>query len=97
MRRHLLFVSLLPCSRARFPRPSGTWRLNLEKLAFVCQGPCGESKTGRLEIKMLSREQLRVLFGRTLAYTVKTKCGATTKTTKIRVSINQNGKLRPLP
>lgn len=79
------------------PKPTQNLRLNLKKLAFICQGPCGKSKTGRFEIKMLSREQLRVLFGRTLAYTVKTKCGATVKTTKVRVSINQNGKLRPLP
>lgn len=79
------------------PAPKQNLRLNLRKVAFVCKGPCGKSKTGRFEIKMLSREQLRVLFGRTLAYTVKTKCGSTTKTTKVRVSINQNGKLRPLP
>jgi hypothetical protein len=45
---------------------------------------------------MLSREQLRELFGRTLAYTINTKCGAMTKTVKVMVSINQNGKLRRL-
>ena len=64
------------------PEPKQNLRLNLKKLAFICQGPCAKSKTGRFEIKMLSREQLRVLFGRTLAYTVKTKCAGVTKTTR---------------
>jgi hypothetical protein len=79
------------------PKPKENLRLNLKKLAFVCQGNCATSKTGRFEIKMLTRDQLRVLFGRTLAYTVKTKCAGVTKTTRVRVSINQNGKLRVRP
>jgi hypothetical protein len=76
------------------PKPKENLKLNLKKLAFICQGPCAKSKTGRFEIKMLTRDQLRVLFGRTLAYTIKTKCAGTTVTTRVRVSINQNGKLR---
>jgi hypothetical protein len=44
-----------------------------------------------------------VLFGfialvpgalRPLAYTVRTKCSGVTKTTRVRISINQNGTLR---
>jgi hypothetical protein len=51
----------------------------------------------RFRVEVLSREQLRVLFGRTLAYTVDTKCGSMTETTMLRVSINQNGKPGQLP
>ena len=76
------------------PKPKQNLRLNLKRTSLVCQGPCGKSKTGRFEIKMLSRDQLRVLFGRTLAYMVKTTCAGVTTTTRVRVSINQNGKLR---
>ena len=76
------------------PKPKQNFRLNIKRAGLLCKGPCKASTTGRVEIKMLSREQLRVLFGRTLAYTVKTTCAGVTKTTMVRVSINQNGKLR---
>jgi hypothetical protein len=76
------------------PKPKQNLLLNIKKLGFVCQAPCAKSTTKKFEIKMLSRDQLRTMFGRTLAYTLKTKCGNTTKTIKVMVSINQNGKLR---
>jgi hypothetical protein len=68
--------------------------LNIKRLGFACQAPCQASTTKKFEIKMLSREQLREMFGRTLAYTLVTKCAGTIKTIKVMVSINQNGKLR---
>jgi uncharacterized protein YcnI len=91
-----IFFSPPEILAGELPEPKQNLRLNLKKLAFVCQGPCTKSVTRRFEIKMLAREQLRELFGRTLAYTIKTKCGNMTKTVKVRVSINQNGKLRRL-
>ncbi len=76
------------------PKPKQNLFINIGKKTFICQANCGKNKTGKFQAKMLSRDQLKELFGRTMAYTIKTKCGATTKTIKVMVSVNQNGKLR---
>lgn len=76
------------------PEPKQNLRLNIKRKTFVCQGPCTKSKTGKFQVKMLSRGQLNELFGRTLAYSITTKCGNQTKTVQIKVSVDQNGRMR---
>ncbi len=70
-------------------------KLNLKRLTIVCKAPCAKSRTGRFEIKMLSRDQLNKLFGRTLAYSVVTKCNKTVKTIRVRVFVDNQGRLKP--
>lgn len=76
------------------PEPKENLRLNIKRKTFICQGPCGKSKTGKFQIKMRSRDQLNVLFGRTLAYSVTTKCGGVTKTVQVKVRVDDNGRMR---
>lgn len=76
------------------PEPPNNLRLNIKRKTFICQGPCAKSKTGKFQIKMLFRDQLNVLFGRTLAYSITTKCAGVTKTVKIKVSVDQNGRMK---
>ena len=68
--------------------------LAINKLTFVCKGPCGAPAFGAFQIKMLSPGQLKLLYGHTVAYRVKTVCGKTTTVTTVRVFIDQAGVLR---
>jgi hypothetical protein len=76
------------------PKPKQNLHLNIKRATIICAGQCQQSKMGRFEIKMGSREQLNELFGRTLAYTVKTTCGATVKTIQVKVGVDQQGRLK---
>jgi hypothetical protein len=82
-----VFAGSVPVSTSNF-------HLNIKRLTFTCNGPCGKSKAGRFQIKMLSRGQLNTLFGRTLVYSVRLKCGGSTRTVKVRLFINDSGVLR---
>lgn len=70
-------------------------KLNLKKTTIVCAGPCGKSTTGRFQIEMLSHDQLNKLFGRTLAYTIVSKCNKKIKTIKVKVFVDSKGVLKP--
>jgi hypothetical protein len=76
------------------PVPASNFHLNIKRLTFTCNGPCGKSKVGRFQIKMLSRGQLNTLFGRTLVYSVRLKCGGLFRTVKVRLFIDDSGVLR---
>jgi hypothetical protein len=78
--------------------PPGGLHLNLKQLTFACKSACRTSTQGRFEIKMLSREQLNKLFGRTLAYTVRLICpGGKGGTVMVKVLVDQHGVLRAHP
>jgi len=68
--------------------------LAITKLTFLCKGPCGAPSFGAFQIKMLSPGQLKLLYGHTVAYRIKTVCGKTTTVTTVRVFIDQLGVLR---
>jgi hypothetical protein len=76
------------------PRAPGL-KLNLSTLSFVCKAACHTSTTGRFEIKMTSREQLNKLFGRTLAFTITTKCNGAIKKYQVNVFVDTSGRLQP--
>jgi hypothetical protein len=68
--------------------------LAITKLTFLCKGPCGAPSFGAFQIKMLSPGQLKLLYGHTVAYRIKTVCGNATTITAVRVFIDQLGVLR---
>jgi hypothetical protein len=68
--------------------------LAITKLTFLCKGPCGAPSFGAFQIKMLSPGQLKLLYGHTVAYRVKTVCGKVATVTTVRVFIDQFGVLR---
>jgi hypothetical protein len=78
------------------PAPKKGPRLNLKVVSVKCKGPCGKSKTGHFAVKMLSRDQLNKLFGRTLAFYVVLVCpgGGPPTTVPVKVFVDQQGKLR---
>lgn len=68
--------------------------LAITKLTFLCKGPCGAPSFGAFQIKMLSPGQLKLLYGHTVAYRIKTVCGNAATVTAVRVFIDQFGVLR---
>jgi hypothetical protein len=78
------------------PAPKKGPRLNLKVVAVKCKSPCTKSNKGRFEVKMLSRDQLNKLFGRTLAFYVVLVCpgGGPNVTEAVRVFVDQKGRLR---
>jgi hypothetical protein len=74
------------------PKTTGL-KLNISTISFVCKTACQTSTTGRFEIKMTSPEQLNRLFGRTLAFTITTKCSGVTLKYKVNVFVDQSGRL----
>jgi hypothetical protein len=70
-------------------------KLNLETASFVCKTACHTSTTGRFEIKMKSTEQLNKLFGRTLAFTITTKCSGVVRKEHVYVFVDNTGRLHP--
>jgi hypothetical protein len=79
------------------PEQHNGLKLNLKVATFFCATACNTSKVGRFQIKMLSRDQLNTLFGRTLAYTVATKCGNTLTKIVVKVLIDSTGRLKAAP
>ena len=79
------------------PKPKNGLQLKIQNATLVCNGPCTGSSTGRFEIKMLSRGQLKRMFGQTLAYTVETVCGGVTTQQSVRVFVDDKGVLRDKP
>jgi hypothetical protein len=79
------------------PEQHNGLKLNLKVATFLCATACNTSKVGRFEIKMLSRDQLNTLFGRTLAYTVATQCGKMLTKTVVKVFIDSTGRLKAAP
>jgi hypothetical protein len=77
------------------PKPKQNLLLNIKRTTVTCGSPCSKSTTGRFQIQMLSRSQLNVLFGRTLAYRLVLRCRNTIKTIKVNVLVDQHGVLRP--
>lgn len=77
------------------PKPKQNLRINLKRATVAC-GPaeCNTSSTGTFQIKMLSREQLKQLFGRALAYRIVATCGGKTQTTRVQVLVDKTGKLK---
>ena len=75
------------------PKPSNALHLNVKTKTFICKADCGAGDTGSFEVKMLSRDQLKKLFGRKLAFSIKTICAGTVRTTKLSVFVSQRGKL----
>lgn len=69
-------------------------KLNLERVTFECESLCGVSKTGHLEIKMRSRNQLNKLFGRTLAFEIHIYCSGTEFRYLVNVPVARSGRLR---
>jgi hypothetical protein len=76
------------------PKPTGVLRLNLKKMVFSCQAPCGAATVGSFKIQMLKRDQLNVLFGRTVAFSIKKVCHGVASTTRIRVLVERDGRLK---
>jgi hypothetical protein len=76
------------------PKNTGL-KLNLSTLTFVCKTTCQSTTTGSFEIKMSSREQLNKLFGRTLAFTITTKCSGKTLVYRVKVFVDDFGRLHP--
>jgi hypothetical protein len=72
-------------------------KLNLTTLNLECKSACGTSTSGRFEIKMRSRAQLRRLFGRTLAFTIYTSCGGAASRIQVNVLIDRSGHVRAAP
>lgn len=68
--------------------------LAIRKLTFLCKGPCGAPSFGAFQIKMLSPGQLKLLYGHTVAYRIKTVCRNIATVTTVRVFIDQLGVLR---
>jgi hypothetical protein len=74
--------------------PKRELHLSARTVKFSCSGPCTKSMTGRLRIKMLSRKQLKMLFGRTLIYRLSLTSGGATHTQTVRVFVDAHGMLR---
>jgi hypothetical protein len=74
--------------------PKRDLRLSARTVKFSCSGPCTKSMAGRVQIKMLSRKQLKMLFGRTLIYRLKLTSGGATHTQTVRVFVDGHGMLR---
>jgi hypothetical protein len=68
--------------------------LAITNLTFFCKGPCGAPTFGRFQIRMLSPGQLKLLYGHTVAYRIKTVCGNAATVTTVRVFIDQLGVMR---
>ena len=79
------------------PNPPQNFRLNLQRVTFVCANVKCTGKSGRFEIKMKSRDQLNKLFGRTLAFRIRTRCFGVVRTLAVRVFVDSNGVLRRPP
>lgn len=77
------------------PVPNNGLKLNLKAATLVCAAPCRKQRTGRFEIKLRSRDQLSKLFGRTLAYSVATRCGNTNIIRRVKVFVDDQGRLKP--
>ena len=69
-------------------------RLSARTIKFSCSGACRKSMAGRIQIKMLSHKQLKLLFGRTLAYRLTVSSGGVTHTQTVRVAVDAHGMLR---
>jgi hypothetical protein len=74
--------------------PRGELKLNLTRITFNCASRCTKSMSGRLQIKMLSHKQLKMLFGRTLSYKVLTTYQGVTSIHTVRVLVDKHGMLR---
>jgi hypothetical protein len=74
--------------------PKGELKLNLMRITFNCTSRCTKSMSGRLQVKMLSHKQLKMLFGRTLSYKVLTTYRGVTSTHVMRVFVDKHGMLR---
>jgi hypothetical protein len=76
------------------PKPTGVLRLNLKKMVFACVAPCGAATVGSFKAQMLKRDQLNVLFGRTVAFTIRQSCSGVSTVTRIKVLVERNGRLK---
>jgi hypothetical protein len=74
--------------------PKSELRLSARTVKFSCGGSCTKSMTGRLQVKMLSRKQLKMLFGHTLIYRLSLTSGGATHTQTARVFVDAHGMLR---
>jgi hypothetical protein len=74
--------------------PKRELSLNARTVSFSCSGPCTKSMAGRVKIKMLSRKQLKMLFGHTLIYRLALTSGGQTHTQTVRVFVDAHGMLR---
>jgi hypothetical protein len=68
-------------------------KLSIRRRTFVCKSACLTSTTGRLEVNVSSRGQLKKLFGRTLSLTVTTSCGGASSRSQVRVLIDGAGRI----
>ena len=74
--------------------PRSEVRLSARTVKFSCSGSCTKSMTGRLQVKMLSRKQLKTLFGHTLIYRLSLTSGGAAHTQTARVFVDARGMLR---
>jgi len=74
--------------------PKSKLRLNAKTVNFSCSGSCRKSMTGHVQVKMLSRKQLKMLFGHTLIYQLSLTSGGATHTQAARVFVDAHGMLR---
>lgn len=76
------------------PKPKNGLHLALNRMGFSCNADCGKGRSGRFQIPMRSRHQLNQLFGRTLAFTLRTTCNGVTTDTPVNVFVDSHGVLR---
>jgi hypothetical protein len=74
--------------------PKSELRLSAKTVNFSCSGSCTKAMTGHVQVKMLSRKQLKMLFGHTLIYRLSLTSGGATHTQTTRVFVDAHGMLR---
>jgi hypothetical protein len=74
--------------------PKSELHLSARPVTFSCGGTCTKSMTGRVQIKMLSHKQLKMLFGHTLIYRLSLTSGGATRTHTVRLFVDAHGMFR---
>jgi hypothetical protein len=69
-------------------------RLRVAKSELFCRAPCTRTTTGRLLLRTTSSGTLRSIFGRTLVFTVTTRCSFAEARITLTVAVDATGRLR---